>query len=98
MPSTALPATNPAVVVLAVIDLPSATLIGITVPPPPVPVPASGTRRAASRLVTVRVALRAPAAAGVNATLIVQVAPAPRLAPQVVVCANSPELVVTPLR
>src|ERR1051325_7931865 len=99
MPSTALLATKFWVVLLAVIGLPSATLIGEPVPPPPpAPVPVSGTVRVEPLLLTVSVALRVPAAAGVKVTLTVQVAPAARLAPHVLVCANSVELVVTPLR
>src|ERR1700733_9610996 len=85
MPSTALLATKFWVVLLAVIGLPRATLVGEP-PPVPAPVPASGTVRGEPLLLTVSVALT------------VQVAPAARLVPQVVVCANSVEPVVTPER
>src|ERR1051325_2557317 len=97
MPSTALLATKFWVVLLAVIGLPRATLMGEP-PPPPAPVPVSGTVRVGPLLLTVSGALRVPAAAGVKVALTVQVAPAARLAPHVLVCANSVELVVTPLR
>src|SRR3954471_7022834 len=97
MPSTALLATKFWVVLLAVIGLPRATLVGEP-PPVPAPVPASGTGRGEPLVLTVSVALRAPAAAGVKVALTVQVAPAARLVPQVVVCANSVEPVVTPER
>ena len=43
--------------------------------------------------VTVKVPLRVPVAVGVNVTLIVQLAPAATLVPQLLVCAKSPLLV-----
>src|SRR6185436_6721761 len=96
MPSTALLATKPWVVLLAVIDLPRATLTGD--PPVPAPVPERATVSGEPLLLTVSVPVRAPAAAGVKVTLTVQLAPAPRLAPQVLVCENSVEPEVMPLR
>src|SRR5438046_1014349 len=41
---------------------------------------------------TVKVPFRAPAMVGVNVTVIVQLPPAARLEPQLLVCAKSPEL------
>src|SRR5690348_5197696 len=96
MPSTALEATKPCVVLLAVIGLPRATLTAVCVLP--APVPDRGTVSGAPLFATVSVPLRAPAAAGVNVTLTLQLAPAPRLPPQLLACANSVEPVVTPLR
>ena len=55
----------------------------------PVPVNTAAWGLSPASSVTLRVALRKPAAAGVNVTLIVQLAPAATLVPQVLVSVNS---------
>ena len=54
-----------------------------------VPAPFMVAASAGAVLITCRLVVRVPAALGVNVTLIVQLAPAAKLAPQVLVCAKS---------
>ena len=61
--------------------------------PAPVPVTLAVCGLLLALSVTVNVALRVPTAVGVNVTSIEQLAPAARLAPQLLVCAKSPLLV-----
>jgi hypothetical protein len=56
----------------------------------PVPVSDAACELPEASSLTVSVPFRAPPAVGVKVTLIVQLEPAPRLAPQVFVCAKSP--------
>jgi hypothetical protein len=85
--------------------LPKVTEVGETLAPgaaaaAPVPVRETVWGLPAASLVIVRVALRVAATVGVKVRLMVQLAPAATLAPQVLVCAKSPGLapvIVMPL-
>ena len=77
-----------ALLVVLIRWLPKARLVGLTDTTVPVPERATVCGLPAASSATERVAVRAPPPLGVNVTLIVQLAPAARVAPHVVVLAK----------
>src|SRR5207244_894316 len=78
----------------ALIVFPSARFVPLAMP---IPDNATVVGLADALLVIATEPVRVPAAVGRNVTLIVQLPPAARLAPQVLVCAKSPLALIAPI-